>query len=96
MKKQLVIIYYSFLGIFLAYQSIKTVANLSQSISYGNRMALLEREKQTLTSKSNQLESQLSCEFSLTKLATNDTLVVDFKPISKPLIVDLTHALASR
>lgn len=96
MKKKLTIVYYSLLAIFLAFQIIKTVLNLSQNIGYGNNISLLEQKKQSLMINNTSLQVQLNQNLSLTNLANNESFEVEFKAISQIVSIDAGKVLASR
>ncbi len=84
------------LAVFLAFQTIKTVFNLSQNIGYGNKISLLEQKKHKLIAKNTSLQTQLNQNLSLTNISNNKDLGVEFKAITQIVSIDTNRVLASR
>lgn len=96
MSKNLIISYYVLLIIFVMFQALQTVLGLSQNIGYGNKLASLEKQKQDLTVQQTNLQTKLCQNLSLTSLANNPTIQLEFKTISQIISIDSKQTLASR
>lgn len=96
MKKNLIIAYYSLIIILTAFFSIKTVVRMSQNIGYGNRLAVLENQKNDLIAQNNNLQTQISQESSLTRLSMVYNSAGQFAPIDQTINLTYHQSLASR
>jgi len=91
-KKILILAYYlTFLSI-LAMQIVGTVYQFSQNISYGAKIATLQREKQELIHRKQEVQKDLSQKISLANFELEDN---NFKQITKTITVLHKTTMAS-
>lgn len=88
-------IYFSVLALAIITQLCLTAFKLSQSIGYGQKIALLEQRKQYLLSKQSRLESQLADQLAMHRLSSQNS--GDLRPITQVISVQSGYnSLASR
>lgn len=94
-KTGLISIYYLILTGFVFYNALNCVVKVSKNIDYGQKIAKLEQEKETLSKERNQLEIEYSQKISLYK---NELLTIDsnYTSISKPIALSVHNAVALR
>jgi hypothetical protein len=95
MKKQIYTIYYLILALVMVVQVIQTIYQSSLALNNNNQLKELYSQQQSLVSKQQKLQAQLSKKVSLTNFTKTDMLK-DYQQITNPIIITLSNNLAAK
>lgn len=92
-KIKIINCYYLILVGIMAFQSIHTVYQLSQTIGFGQKISHLQQQKKELSAKKSQLSQDY---YRLSSISMIDQEDKDYSPMIRPIIVSGSNSVASR